>query len=85
MPEIVDDAKETTEDNWKPAVAYGLASGVGGSMLGPVGEGAGALAAGSYVGGEKGDTIAYMGGGTALKNLLNSGGSGGGNNSQGVK
>jgi len=85
MPEIVDDAKEEAKNNWKPALAYGLATGVGRNAFGPIGQGAGALAAGSYVGGSKGDTITIIGAGDALASLMSggmntSGGNSGGSN-----
>lgn len=82
MPEIVDDAKDSVENNWKPALAYGLATGVG-SRFGPLGEGAGAVAAGSYIGGEKGSTITMIGGGQAVRNLLAMGGGSSGGSSGG--
>ncbi len=76
MPEIVDDAKDEAMANWKPALAYGLATGVGRNAFGPLGQGAGALAAGAYVGGQKGDTITIVGAGDALASMMNmSGGS----------
>lgn len=84
MPEVLEDAQDTAESNWKPALAYGLATGFGGNAAGPLGHGAGALLAGSYVGGSRGNAMASIGGGEALAMLLRSGGGNGGGSSSGV-
>lgn len=79
MPELVDDTRDGLEDNWKPALAYGLGTGIGRSTFGPLGHGGGALLAGSYAGGAKGDAMAAIGMGEGLAMLLSGGGGGGGN------
>lgn len=76
MPELVDEAKDEVEDGWKGAVAFGAATGVGGAF-GPIGEAAGAVAAGTYRGGTVGSAMTEIGGGNAIRRLIQSGMGGG--------
>lgn len=77
MPEIVDDVKDEAEDNWKGALAYGVATGVGGAF-GPLGHIAGSVAAGTYEGGTTGASMTQIGGGEGIRQIIQSG-MGGGN------
>lgn len=70
MPEIVDDTRDGLESNWKPALAYGAGTGIGRNAFGPLGHGAGALVSGSYVGGTKGNTMASIGMGEAIAQII---------------
>jgi hypothetical protein len=70
MPEMVDDAKDELESNWKAAAAYGGATYMGSNVAGPIGRGAGALAAGTYVGGQTGNAMSAIGMGESLAMLL---------------
>lgn len=82
MPQVVDDTKEEAMSNWKPALALAAASGLGGAVAGPLGQAGGAIVAGGYIGGQKGDVVSIAGAGMAGAQLLQAGmagGSGGGN------
>lgn len=74
MPEIVDDMADDTRSNAMPGVAWGLGTGIGQSMLGPIGYGVGGIAAGSYA---DDNTMVRMAIGDGLRMLLMSGGGGG--------
>lgn len=79
MPSPVDKTKDELDDNWKPMLAYGLGTGVGGSVAGPVGRGAGALVAGAYTGGSVGNAMTVIGGGETIGTLISGMFGGGGN------
>lgn len=77
MPEVVDDLSNEVQSNWKDMAAFGLATGLGSNMLGPLGYGAGAVAAGTYAGGSNGNAMTTIGGGLAIERLITQATSGG--------
>jgi len=71
MPEIVDDMADDTKSNAMEGAAWGLGTGVGQSMLGPIGYAGGGIAAGSYA---NDNTMVRMAIGDGLRMLLMGGG-----------
>jgi hypothetical protein len=75
MPEIVDDTVDEGKSVAVDGVKYGLATGIGGQMLGPVGHAVGGVAAGAHINDQTLSTLAVANG---INGLLMGGGGGGG-------
>lgn len=80
-PEIVEDVQDEVSASWKGGLMYGLGTGLGASMLGPIGYAAGGVAAGAYEGGTVGQTLSTLAIGQGTSRLIQGGMAGGSNQS----
>ena len=77
MPSIADDVKDEATGSLRDGAIYGLGTGLGQSMMGPVGYSAGGIIAASQANSD-GSAMAKMAVGDGLRMLIAGSGSGGG-------
>lgn len=78
MPSVVKDTSSTGKKAIKPGLMYGVGTGIGGAMFGPIGTGLGGIVAGSQMSGPKGSTFAALAVSQAVNQVLFASQSGGG-------
>ena len=84
-PEIVDGVKDEATGNAMDTAIYGIATGFGKGVFGPLGQMGGSLLAGAYTGGSMGNTMTVIGAGNGLSNLIASGMNTSGGSTSGTK